>query len=135
MRATSTFEIKSWDEKTWDGRDWREVKGADLTHADIRYVYHGDLEAESRIQMLVTYSDAGTSQFVSLEHIEGTLGGKQGTFVLQSEGGYDGEVAKSDWFVVPGSGTGELTGLQARGSSAVGHDPESLRLDFDYDFE
>ncbi len=135
MHANSTFELKQWDEKTWDGRDWREVDGEKLTYADILYTYHGDLEAESQSQMLVTYREDGTSHFVGLERVEGSLGGKQGSFVMQSDGTFDGQVAKTNWFVVPSSATGELKGLKAKGVSEAGHDPSTFRLDFDYDFE
>ena len=53
-----------------------------------------------------------------------TLGGKAGTFVMQWTGVYEGGLAKASYFVVPGSGTGELQELQGDGTSAVGHGME-----------
>jgi hypothetical protein len=133
--ANSKFEMKGWDEKTWDGRDYKEVSGAKLTHAKMSYAYHGDLEAESTAQMLMTYRDNNAADYVGLEKIEGTLGGKQGSFVLQLTGGFDGTTARVNSVVVPGSGTGELKGLTGKGTAESGADPEKYRFELDYDFE
>ena len=37
---------------------------------------------------------------------------------------FDNGVAKESYFVIPGSGTGELRGLRGEGTSAVGHGTE-----------
>jgi hypothetical protein len=42
--------------------------------------------------------------------------GKMGTFLLQDSGTVEGNIVSGDWFVVSGSGTGELTGLRDTGS-------------------
>ena len=45
----------------------------------------------------------------------GTLAGRAGTFLLQDAGTVDGSIVSGNWFVVPGSGTGQLTGLRGEG--------------------
>jgi hypothetical protein len=133
--AASKFEMKGWDEKTWDGRDHKGVSGAKQTHARMNYAYHGDLEAESEAQMLMTYREDNTADYVGLEKIEGTLGGKKGSFVLQLTGGFDGTTARVNSVVVPGSGTGELKGLTGKGMAESGADPDKYHFELDYDFE
>ncbi len=135
MQANSKFEVKSWDEKTWDSRDHKEVSGAKLTHAKMQFVYHGHLEAESTAQMLMTYRDNGITDYVGLERVEGTLGGKRGSFVLQLTGSFDGETARTTSVVVRGSGTGDLQGLTGSGLAVSGADPEKYRFELEYDFE
>ena len=51
----------------------------------------------------------------SMQRFCGSVGGRQGTCVVQgSEVVADGKI-KARWFVVPGSGTGELKGLRGEG--------------------
>ena len=45
----------------------------------------------------------------------GKLDGRQGTFVLQGQEIVENGKIKATWFVVPGSGTGDLSGLRGEG--------------------
>jgi len=59
--------------------------------------------------------DDQSASMVSVQRVCGKLGRRRGTFVLQgSETVGNGEI-KATWFVVPGSGTGDLTGLRGEG--------------------
>ncbi len=129
-RADATFKIKSWDEKPYN-----EVEGAPkLTRVKVAKTYHGDIEGESTLEYLMMYRQDGTASFVGLERVVGSLGGRSGSFVLQHIGTFQGGLAKVDWLVVSGSGTGELSGLRGEGSFAVGHaEPHSATLDFDFE--
>ena len=75
-------------------------------------VYRGDLEAASAGEMLGAGNPAnGTAGYVAIEHVTGTLHGKNGSFALQHfgsmhEGEFDLNVR-----VVPGSGSGDLEGI------------------------
>jgi hypothetical protein len=44
--------------------------------------------------------------------------------VLQRTGVFENGLAKESYFVIPGSGTGELHNLRGEGTSAVGHGTE-----------
>ena len=57
----------------------------------------------------------GSASFVGIERVAGTIAGKQGTFLLQDSGIVSGDTVQGDWFVIPGSGTGELTGIRGKG--------------------
>jgi hypothetical protein len=64
----------------------------------------------------------------------GNVGGRSGSFVLHHSGTYANDVAKADYTVVPGSGTGALATLRGQGAMAATHTPSSP-FPFEYDFE
>ena len=66
--------------------------------------------------MLQAQHTDGSASFCAIERVAGTLDGKTGTFLLQDEGGLQGTKVKGRWFVIPGSGTGALSGLRGDGS-------------------
>jgi Protein of unknown function (DUF3224) len=128
--ATAMFAIKSWEEKPYN-------EGAGLpklTRASVTKTFRGDLEGDGQVEYLMLYRSDGTASFVGLERVVGRLAGRSGSFVLQRTGVFDGSLAKEAYAVVPGSGTGELSGLRAEGSSAAGHAKENpMTLDYDLD--
>lgn len=66
--ATSTFEIKNWDEQTCS-----EVDGhVKLTRADVAFSYTGDLEGTSAMQYLMVYRDDATASVIGLERVTGS---------------------------------------------------------------
>jgi Protein of unknown function (DUF3224) len=50
-----------------------------------------------------------------MQRFRGKLAGRQGTFVLQGSETVENGKIKATWFVVPGSGTGDLSGLRGEG--------------------
>ncbi len=64
----------------------------------------------------------------------GTLGGIQGTFVLQGSQTVESGTIKATWFVVPGWGTSDLCGLRGEGGSE-GQFGKGSRGRLDYWFE
>lgn len=64
----------------------------------------------------------------------GAIEDRSGSFVLQHVGTFDGQTAKAEVLVVPGSGTGDLRDLTGKGSFLAGMGPEgerSIALDYD----
>lgn len=118
--ASARFAIESWDEKPL-GETQDLPK---LTRASVRKTFTGDIEGEGRVEYLMMYRSDGSASFVGLERIEGRIGGRAGSFVLQRTGAFEDGQAKESYFVVPGSATGELRGLRGEGSSSVGHGSE-----------
>lgn len=128
--ATATFEIKSWDEKPYN-----EIEGLPkLSRASVAKSFKGDIEGEGTLEYLMMYRADGSASFVGLERIVGRVSGRSGSFVLQHSGVFEGGVAKATYFVVPGSGTGDLLGLRGEGSFASGH-AQDYPMTLDYDFE
>jgi hypothetical protein len=129
-QGTGTFEVKSWDEKTY-----HELEGAGkLTRASVRKSYEGEVEGEGILEYLMAYRDDGTATFVGLERVVGRLGGRPGSFVLQHAGSFEGGTSRVTWFVLPGSGTGDLRGLRGEGGFAAGPQQKYL-MTIDYDFD
>ena len=114
------FAIKNWDEKPYSEGDGLPK----LTKASVEKTFTGDLEGEGHVEYLMMYRSDGSAAFVGLERITGRIGEKTGTFVLQRIGVFENGEAKENYSVVPGSATGELTGLKGEGDSAVGHGME-----------
>jgi hypothetical protein len=72
----------------------------------------GDLVATTRGQMISAMTETpGSAGYVAIERVTGTLGGRQGSFVLQHHGLMDRGTPSLSVVVVPDSGTDELVGL------------------------
>jgi len=128
--TAAKLKIESWDEKPY-----RELSdGGKLTRADVLLSGPGDGLTSATFEALMFYRADGTSDYVTLMHITGTLDGRPGSFVLQGHGTYDGTTARAQSQVVPGSGTGELAGLGGMCESVSTHDdypfmPLTLKYD------
>lgn len=118
--ANARFAIKSWDEKPYSENPG-EPK---LTRASVTKTYTGEIEGQAHVEYLMMYRANGSAAFVGFERVVGQLAGKSGSFVIQYTGTYESGLATSSYFVIPGSGTGELQGLIGDGSSSVGHGME-----------
>ena len=115
--AKSRFAIQSWEEKAYSEGD----NLPRLTRASVTRTFTGDLEGEAQVEYLMMYRNDGSATFVGLERVVGRIGGKAGSFVLQRTGVFENGQAKEAYVVVPGSGTGDLRGLEGDGNSEVGH--------------
>jgi hypothetical protein len=77
--------------------------------------FTGDINGESPVRALEVRSDDRSASLVSVQRFQGKLGGRQGTFVLQGQEIVENGRIRAKWFVVPGSGTGDLCGLRGEG--------------------
>jgi len=127
--ATATFKVDAWDEQPWETRDG-EPK---MTRAEVRKSFKGDLEGTSQLQYLMTYREDGTADFVAMERIRGTLGGKRGTFVLSHVGAFVDGAASGRWTVVDGSGTDDLEGLTGSSDFSIPKGEEAFPFALDYE--
>ena len=110
-KAKATATVASWDENAYDEAEGKPK----LSKASIKYTYEGDFEGESAAEMVMVYVGE-EAEYVGLERMSGTLGGKKGTFVTSGVGGFKDGVASHSWKVVEGSGTDELEGLTGSGT-------------------
>jgi len=89
-----------------------------LLEIRMREKFTGDLDGESIVRALqVKHADQSAS-LVSLQRFQGTLKGRRGTFVLQGSERIEHGKIDATWFVVPGTGTGDLTGIRGEGGFA-----------------
>jgi Protein of unknown function (DUF3224) len=110
MKANGSFELASWQEDAYE-----ELGGdAKLTHASVTQTFTGDVEGDGAVQWLMAYRGDGTAHFVGLQRIRGSVRGRQGAFVLETVGDFDGHWARWEGSVVRGTATGELEGLSGR---------------------
>ena len=93
--------------------------------------FHGDLEAMSRGQMLTAMTDVqGSAGYVAIERVNGTLGGRAGSFLLQHSGTMTRGAPSLTITVVPDSGTDELAGLSGRMTIIITDGKHSYELEY-----
>ena len=97
----------------------------------INKTIHGDLEATT-IGEMFTGGDPkqGAAGYVAIELVTGTLNGKNGNFALQHFATMDGKGPSMQVIVVPGSGTGELKGIE--GTFTIRAETGQHFYEFDY---
>jgi hypothetical protein len=128
-RATAEFEIEGWNEETYADADG----GRKLSRASVTQSISGDIRGHGSVEWLLCYRPDKTADFVGLQRIEGSVGDRSGSFVLQqTDGIFDGAVATGRLAVVPGSGTGELEGIRGTGEFRAPHgEPARLTLEYE----
>jgi len=77
--------------------------------------FTGDIEGESPVRALEVLREDRSASLVSVQRFRGKLDGREGSFVLQGQEIVENGEISAKWFVVPGSGTGELSGLRGEG--------------------
>ncbi len=109
-QAVATITVQSSEAKPYD-----QTPGPALMEIRLRETFTGDLDGESPVRALQVMRSDRSASMVSVQRFSGKLGGRQGTFVLQGQETVENGKIKATWFVVPGSGTGDLTGLRGEG--------------------
>lgn len=107
-RAAGTFEVKIAPLAAYNQDD------KSLARFSIDKQFHGDLEAASKGEMLSAGNPAISGGYVAIEKVTGTLDGCAGSFVLQHNATMENGKPQMNIIVVPGSGTGELTGIAGK---------------------
>jgi hypothetical protein len=108
--ATGHAEVKTYVPKAFD-----EVAGGpSLVEVQATETFRGDIEGEGTFRVIQAVRD-GSASFAGIERVRGAVGGRRGTFLLQVSGTLVGKEVDADWFVVPGSGTGDLATLRGEG--------------------
>ncbi len=128
--ATGSFEVKLAPQKP----DNPQAEAAGLGRMSIDKQFDGDLEATSQGEMLsVLDRSLGSGGYVAMERVTGTLQGRAGSFVLQHDATMNRSAAKMEIFVVPDTGTGQLTGIS--GSMTISIEGGKHFYDFAYTLE
>lgn len=128
--ATAKIEVHTYEPQPYDSPSG----GPELMELRITEAFHGDIEGEGAVRFLQAVRADGSASFVGIERVTGTVGGRSGTFLLQDSGTLEGNIVSGTWFVVPGSGTGELTGLRGDGGFTANLG-EGADVTLDYWFE
>jgi hypothetical protein len=95
---------------------------------------HGDLEATSKGEMLSAGDPkAGAAGYVAIEQVTGKLAGKSGSFALMHFATMTpGSPNEMKVIVVPGSGTGELSGIYGTFTILIEGGKHSYTFDYGF---
>ncbi len=123
--AGGTFEV-NLNPQTPDDK----TEGAALGRMSIDRQWHGDLVATSKGEMLTAVTGIkGSTGYVAIERVSGTLHGRSGSFVFQHSGTMTRGTQQLSITVVPDSGTDQLIGLAGKMAIKIADGKHS------YDFE
>jgi len=129
VRALATVDVTDWERRPYD----QTKPGPTLSRVRFTHAFSGDIEGTGTLEYLMVIHDDGSASFTGLERIVGQLGGREGSFVLQHSGAVENDQATVIWFVVPGSGTGDLAGLRGSGGFESAHSTSfEVRLDYGF---
>jgi hypothetical protein len=128
-RASGTFTVTSTPHPPYDTEP-----GATLGRVTFHKQFEGDLSATSVVEMLSAITEVnGSAAYVALERVKGSLGGRQGSFVLSHTGIMKRGSASLSVSVVPDSATQELSGL--RGTMTINIADGVHSYGFEYSLE
>lgn len=120
--ATGEFEVKMTPQPTTD---------AGFGHFVFDKQFHGGIEGTSKGEMWTSGDAAkGSAGYVALERVNAKLDGHSGSFVLQHNGSMGSGKLQLSISVVPGSGSGDLTGIA--GSMTIKIEAGKHSYDFAY---
>jgi hypothetical protein len=125
--ATGTFEITSMGEDAYHEQNGEPR----LARAHGTQRFSGDIEGDGLVQWLNCYLPSGSARLIGLQRIEGTLGGRRGSFVIEALADHDGKQSVGDWTIVEGSGSGALAGIAGTGRFEAAGKVVSYQLDYD----
>lgn len=109
-RARATIMVQKSESKIYD-----QTTGSALMEVNISETFSGDIDGESTVRALQVAREDKSANMVSMQRFRGKLGRREGGFVLQGTEIVANGKIKATWFVVPGSGTGDLTGVRGEG--------------------
>jgi hypothetical protein len=128
--ASGSISVHEYEPAAYD----EPAEGPALTRIRVQESFSGDISGEGVVEFLQAAGADGSASFVGIERVTGTLGGRTGTFLLQDAGTVQGSIVSGDWFVIPGSGTGQLAGLRGEGGFRANLG-ENAQVHLDYWFE
>ena len=126
MHAEGTFDVKN----SPLGAD-NAIDGTAIGRYGLDKQFEGDLQGISKGEMLGAGSLAtGTAGYVAIEQVTGTLQGRTGSFALQHFGTMEDNKFELVVKVVPGSGSGELTGISGSMQIIVANGKHGWKFDY-----
>lgn len=128
--ATGSFEVLTGGEDPIAELDG----GIRLTHASGTQTFTGDIDGDGSVDWLMLYRSDKTAHLVGLQRVTGSVGGREGSFVIAADGDHDGTASRVTWTVVAGSGTAGLAGIRGSGQMiAPGGRTGTYELDCEFE--
>ena len=129
-RASAVITVRTYVPAAYD----EPAGGPALSRIHVEESFSGDISGDGLVEFLQAALPNGSASFVGIERVTGSLAGRDGTFLLQDAGTVADNIVTGDWFVVPGSGTGQLAGLRGEGGFRANLG-EGAQVHLDYWFE
>jgi hypothetical protein len=124
--AEGSFDVKTTPMAADDA-----VAGTLIGRYSLVKQYHGDLEATAKGEMLSAGDpSSGNAGYVAIEQVTGTLNGHAGSFAMQHIGTMENGSYKLSVVVVPGSGTGQLTGIGGTLTITIANGKHSYNFEY-----
>lgn len=132
--VTAAFDITKWEEDVYHEQD----DGPELSRATVQKTFSGSLNGESTAELLMCKADPDDltkgAGYLASERITCRMGDRTGSFVIQHGGLSDEAGEEAFGHVVPGTGTGDFTGIS--GVIAIDQSEEGGHsLTLKYEFE
>lgn len=109
--AIGKISVRKYEPAAYD----EPAEGPALVRIHVEEDFSGDIVGSGVAEFLQTAGSESQASFVGVERVTGSVGGRSGSFVFQDQGMLHDGVVSGSWFVVPGSGTGDLRGLRGEG--------------------
>lgn len=128
LTIKARFKITAWEPHVEENDEL-----ADIGRARIHKQFSGEMEATSVANAILYQTPVQSGGYAALERVTGTIGDREGSFVVQHSGIRDTDGSGPAYGdVVPGSGTGDFEGVT--GTMRIGQDDEGeyflLEMDF-----
>lgn len=133
MLSTSTFTTSDFDVTDYTP----DVTTALPTgHLRMRKTYAGEVDGRSVTQFTSAFDQqTGVGTYVAMESFEGTVAGRRGAFNFVHAASTSGTDRAHEYgLIVPGSGTGELTGIEGAVRLRI-DDDGTHRMDFEHNLD
>ncbi|MFE3026104.1 DUF3224 domain-containing protein [Nocardia tengchongensis] len=123
MRATGTFSVKSFT-PTDITPDPAVATGLPVGLSKMEKQFEGEVAGRSATLFTAAFDQAqGIGTYLAMESFEGALNGQAGAFNFVHAASTTGTDRSDGFFaIVPGSGTGALTGITGKGDIAIDAD-------------
>ncbi|MFG2133616.1 DUF3224 domain-containing protein [Streptomyces sp. NPDC048751] len=132
-QTTGHFTFADWEERAVGRSDGHPR----MAHASVTNTFSGGVEAaDTACEYTIVYLTEKTGTYTGMELFHGTVDGHEGAFAVEERGSFEADGSVHCVFeVVPGSGTGELTGLRGTGSFTARHGEPSVPYTFAYELD
>ncbi len=114
--------------------DDKPEAGPVLAKIHLEERFNGDIEGDGVVECVQAANVDGSASLVGIERVTGAMAGRRGAFLLQVTATVTHKKMSAEWFVIPGSGTGQLAGLRGKGGFHATQG-ESGQVTLDYWFE
>ena len=102
--ATGSFDVKITPQET--------AADAPVARMLLYKQFHGGLDAVAHGEMMAAHEPlTGAGAYVAIDRVTGTLDGRSGSFLMAHRGIANADGQQLDIVIVPGSGTGQLSGI------------------------